>query len=114
MGYDELVGFEHGGRASRAHAFTTFAGERSGDDIAVCLLDGLTELFGVGVLRSAFRDGLDADFGSDFAGRMAAHAVSDDEQRGSHNERVLILLADAADVGAASELGDRTCARALS
>ena len=74
----------------------------------------LAEFFGVGMFRGALRDGLDADFGCNLAGCMATHAVSDDEQRGSHDERILVLLADATDVGAAAELGNRTCTRAFS
>ena len=112
--YDELVSFEHGGRAGRAHALAAFARECGCDDVAVRLFDCLAEFFGVGMFRGALRDGLDADFGCNLAGSMATHAVGDDEQRGSHDERILVLLADAADVGAAAELGNRTCTRAFS
>lgn len=112
LGDNQALAFEHGSRHRRAHALAAASFARRLDDGAIRILDCAGELLAVRMLRSAFGQHVDGDFGCHLAGRMAAHAVGDDEQRRCDDKAVLIVIAQAADVGSAAECGDGSAARA--
>ena len=103
LGDDELILLQHGGGAGTAHAGTsdTFAG--GADDGEVRLFHGLAERRGIGVCRCAVADDVHGDLGRHFPGGVAAHAVAHHVQRRGDGQRVLVVLAHAADVGATAE-----------
>ena len=100
---DEALAFEHGAGAGGAHALATAPLVRRLQDRVVRGLDSAPELVRVGVLRRPLGDDVDGDLGCDLARGVAAHAVCHHEQRRRHDERVLVVVAHAADVGSTAE-----------
>ena len=100
---DEALAFEHRGGAGGAHALATAPFMRRLQDRVVRGLDSAPELVRIGMLRRPLGDDVDGDFGCNLACGVAAHAVCHHEQRWRHDERVLVVVAHAADVGSAAE-----------
>ena len=84
------------------------------DDGAVRLLDGAAERFPVRMFGGKFGQHAHGYLGRHFACGVAAHAVGDGEQGRRDHEAVLVVIAKAADVGAAAERGERPLAGARS
>ena len=100
---DEALAFEHGTGAGGAHALAAASFVRRLQDRVVRGLDGAPELVRVGMLRRPLGDDVDGDFGCNLACGVAAHAVCHYEQRRRHDERVLVVVAHAADVGSTAK-----------
>ena len=75
-----LLGAEHDGRVGGLH------GDAQKDVVGAC--------------RSLLGDGADGNGARDLAGGVPAHAVAHGKQRCLHEERVLVVPADEANVGA--------------
>ena len=103
LGDDELVLLQHSGGAGAAHAGAADALAGGADDGEVRLFHGLSQSRGIGVRRRAVADDVHGDFGCYFPRGVAAHAVAHHVQRRGNGQRVLVVLAYAADVGATAE-----------
>ena len=110
---DEALVFQHAGGKGGAHALTAAPIARRADDLVVRFFHGVLQGCAVEVLRGQLSQHVHRYLGSDLACGVTAHAVGDGEQRRSHHQAVLVVVAHAADVGSASERGDSASARAL-
>ena len=99
----QVVFLQDGGGAGGSHARAAKASASCANDGDVRLFDSLTQRVGVGVLRCAFGDGVDGDFGSNLTSCVSAHAVAYHVQRWGDGEGVFVVLAHAAHIGAAAE-----------
>ena len=103
LGDDELVLLQHGGGAGAAHAGAADALASGADDGEVSLFHGLSQSRGIGVRRRAVADDVHGDFRGHFPRGVASHTVAHHVQRRGNGQRVLVVLAHAADVGATAE-----------
>ena len=114
LGDDQSLAFQHGRGHGGSHALAAAPFARCLDDGAVRLLDGAAERFPVRMFGGKFGQHAHGYLGRHFACGVAAHAVGDGEQGRRDHEAVLVVIAKAADVGAAAERGERPLAGARS
>ena len=100
---DQPLVLEDGGGAGGAHALAAVAFAGCLDDGQVGFLDRLSQRCGVGGARRTAGDDVHRYIRCHLARGVAAHAVAHHVQRRRDRERVLVVVAQAADVGAASE-----------
>ena len=103
LGDDERLLLKHGGGAGAAHALAADAFAGGAHDGAVRFFHGVAERRGIGVCRGRSPDDVHGDFGRHLPGGVAAHAVGHHVQRRRDGQAVLVVVAHAADVGAAAE-----------
>ena len=100
---DQALAFQHGGRAGGSHAFAPFAFASSANDGQVRLLYGLPECGGIGMLGRAAGNGVDGNLRGNLASGVTTHAIAHYVERRRNGEGILVVVADAADVGSASK-----------
>ena len=112
LGDDQALAFQDGSGAGCAHASAAASVFGGCDDFQVRRFYRASQGLGIRRFGSLVCQDGGRDLRGDFACGVTAHAVRHSEQRGRDDQTVLIVVAHAADVGAASEFGESTTAGA--